>query len=275
VGEFNDLGTAVISQIKQCYAAGDVNAVNDQTGTARFHAGGLVGIAISVEISESWAGGDVNAQTTGRTSSVYADGLVGELNTARASIDNCYALGNVLVNRNATIGNQNFYVAAGGLAGHATNIGSIQHSFTAGSVTAQSSHVKGDIYAGGVVGLKRHGTGDTLSHTAALGAKIVAAKNNDVYGDPYTGRVYALNQSGTVTANYALNSMLTGAGTYDQYVPGTIPVANIGEAAVNGASVGLGEVRTRPFWETTLGFDPNIWNFSYLVSRGYPILAWQ
>jgi hypothetical protein len=69
--------------------------------------------------------------------------------------------------------------------------------------------------------------------------------------------------------------MLTGAGNYDEYIPGDIPSVNIGEALMNGASVGLGEVRTRLFWETTLGFDPNIWNFSYLVSRGYPQLAWQ
>jgi hypothetical protein len=55
VGEFNDEGTAAASQIKQYYAAGDVNAVNDQAGASRFYAGGLVGFAESVEISESWA----------------------------------------------------------------------------------------------------------------------------------------------------------------------------------------------------------------------------
>jgi hypothetical protein len=270
VGEFNDIGTAFKSIIKRCYTTGDVNVASAKTSTSRFHAGGLVGVASSVEISESWAGGDVNAQTTGYISSVYAGGLVGELNTG-ASIDNCYALGNVLVNRNATDGVETYYVIAGGLVGHADNIGSIRHSFTAGSVTAQSSYSYGNIYAGGVVGLKRSGTGGTLSHTAALGAKIVAATT----AGRYAGRVYGQNRTGTVTANYALNSMLTGAGNYDEYIPGTIPGADIGETEVNGKDVGLGEVRTRLFWETTLGFDPDIWSFSYLVSRGYPLLAWQ
>jgi hypothetical protein len=261
----------ILVKLERCWAAGDINA----QGAGHFIAGGLVGFAKSVEISESWAGGDVNAQTMGNTSSVYAGGLAGELGAGRASIDNCYALGNVLVNKNATVGSQNYYTCAGGLAGHATNIGSIGHSFTAGSVTAQSSFTaaNSDVFAGGVVGLKREGTGATLSHTAALGAKIVAANvNNNKYN---VGRVYDDNQTGSVTANYALNSMLTGTGTYDAYIPGSIPTANIGKTAMNGASVGLGEVRTRTFWEYTLDFNASIWDFSYLVGRGYPQLSWQ
>jgi hypothetical protein len=277
IGEIYDQNADAESQIIWCYATGDVSAVSNNPNSSgsggAFAVGGLAGLVLGSDVSESWAGGAVHALRT-TAGPVTAGGLVGYLggytgnNNERSSISDCYALGNVLAGKSHT---GTGLVAAGGLVGAARNQTSrtIKRSFAAGSVIAQSASASTSVDAGGVIGRKEQG--GALSDTAALGAKIAVTGGSA----RSAGRVYGYNAGAAAANNYALNSILTGDNaSYDVYVPGAV-VSSSDATAKDGKDAGIGEVRLRTFWETTLGFTAAAWDFGGVVGRGYPKLAWQ
>jgi hypothetical protein len=302
--------------ITRCYAAGDVTAVSSGIGENNsgisFAAGGLVGQALSTTISECWAGGEVYA----RRDSGYmidAGGLVGALGDytyqtdsdadpqlfLNSSIDNCYALGNVLADKTtgdvSTIGmgfDRAYSVHAGGLAGYvritynSTQKNKISRSFAAGSVTAQSRATsqypfQHDIFAGGIVGhISRYGKDNTaaggdLSYNAALGAGVtVKGGRARIAVRIYTAISPSL-QGGSSSNNYALDTMEIGSDKNYDVIFITTTTSNSTEAdSVNGMSVSGSVFRNRSFWTSAsyLGFDSDVWDLSTVARRGYPAL---
>jgi hypothetical protein len=146
------------STIDGCYALTDVFS----RGSASQFTGGLVGNANnSVVISRCYAAGSVQATSTGGTESFYTGGFVG--NAASTNISDSYALGNVLADKTAGTG----VVRAGGIAGNFSTIGeTIEHCFSAGTVTAQSAGT-GALYAGGIMG--QGGSGTILQYCGLWG----------------------------------------------------------------------------------------------------------
>ena len=198
VGSVYTLSGSSVSTISQCYATGNVSAVNHSNPiptviepTPRlllFAAGGLVGLAARVEIRESYATGNVSARRgSGGNVSVMTGGLVGFLGyytgtfSTVSSITDCYALGNVSADNPNSASTANIY--AGGLVGYAqitadtrpvdtdpdlysANAGYIQRSFAGGSVTAQNASSGAGVWTGGVTGYIVSGG---LLNTAATG----------------------------------------------------------------------------------------------------------
>jgi hypothetical protein len=268
--------------ISQCYATGNVNAVSSATYSYAVSAGGLAGLALSTRISECWSLGAVYARRT-LGYRIYAGGLVGVLgdytygsvggsgdpDLTNSSIENCYALGDVLAdkatNSTSSSNSYNYPLYAGGLVGYVRikSPNEIRRSFAVGSVAAHSQDASHYTYAGGIIG--RMDTGGTLSNTVAFGAKIVATGG----GTLGAARVYG-SSAGTSANNYALNSMLTGTSpSYDGYVPGSTQSSS----SSNGTDVGSGTVKSQAFWiATNPGFSSSCWDFSYLAIRGYPKL---
>ena len=145
-------------------------------------AGGLVGRAQATRITQSFATGNVTARRVsypGGTGWVSAGGLVGFLghtatgnNAQRSSIDNSYALGNVIAH-NSWGGNPGIF--AGGLVGRmqvAAAYG-IDSTFAASSVSARNGAMGATelTIAGGLVGHRQSGH---IRHNAAVGPSVTA-----------------------------------------------------------------------------------------------------
>jgi hypothetical protein len=241
------------NKIQFCYAAGDVHAISDRPTASTnptwidFAGGGFAGISIGTAISDCYALGDVLAEGGSAAVPVYAGGFSGYLADA--------------INPSHT---------------PATNPGSIETCFAAGSVRAQSAEAA-RVYAGGVAGYAASGT---LRNNAARGALIQAKSDNAT--NRKAGRVYGEKSSTppTINSNYGLKTMTTGTGGYYDTVSPSIPSSNIGPADMNGADVAHDTktsttppgIRTENFWKNTLGFSAADWNFSDVAYRGYPVL---
>jgi hypothetical protein len=150
---------------------------------------------------------------------------------------------------------------AGGIAGYSSN-GTIEHCFSAGTVTAQSEGT-GALYAGGLMG--QTSATPTLQYNAALGASVMAKGS----GTKNIGRVYGA-AAGTPSNNYAVNTMLLFSDTYNNPYPGTVsPSANA--TGKDGADAADNALRGGAFW-TGLGFSTG-WDFSRIYSKRHPALA--
>jgi len=262
--------------IQNCYAAGNVSAVNICTGILNygtgaldFHTGGLIGIIENSRIDGSWSSGEVLATLEGMPSSGQSKystgGLVGCLFTT-GSISNCYALGKVEAD------NQYYNpvrVYAGGLAGLTDISGldepdlQISNSYAKESVIARSAGI-GAIYAGGVIGYKSDGS---LSNTVAIGDYIIAKG----MGGPTAARIYGFFDGTAPSNNYAKSDMkLFTAASYNAD-NADIDVINKETGLPNGADAGA--LTSETVW-TGLGFTPPTWSFNS-ISIGYPRLAWE
>jgi hypothetical protein len=208
-------------------------------------------------------------------------GLAGCAGTS-AKIENCYALGDVLVDDpygtspNTTFGDV-AAVSAGGLAG-VLDVGStgVYYSFATGSVTVQTDTLfTNSSYAGGLVGYRKDGA---IERCAALGETLTI--KGAAVG---VARIYGYPSTKIGVANYAMwdmyleiwdayrNGDLTDSGTtYGAEADTSGPVGmSIESGTSTDSDKHLGEVR---FWTNRIGFSGSIWNMSG-VARGYPKLA--
>jgi hypothetical protein len=218
-------------------------------------AGGFTGaLAPGATLSSCYATGTVQSVHNGNRQ-LTTGGLVG---TSGGNIENCYALGNVLADK--TGGGGFFGSFAGGLVGTAWN-GSIQYSFSAGQVIAQSK--ESGASAGGI-----WGEGPVINNTAALG-KSVTAKSP--YPESHPGRIATNINTKTSGNNYALITMTIEKGEYDSINPVPVPLEP-GLYAKDGQNTSFSTFFTRAFWETTLQFSPDIWDFSRVARDGHPRL---
>ncbi|MCL2806202.1 MAG: hypothetical protein FWD26_09700, partial [Treponema sp.] len=151
------------SSIINCYAAGTVRVIQNADSPNHVNVGGLVG--------KKEAGSSNNT-----------------------SIENSYALGNVIADKQIGTGR----LHAGGLVGWNV-VGNINNSFAAGQVIAQSA--SDEAYAGGLVGRREAGT---ISNSAALGSSVTA-KTASARG---AGRIYGFPANAvTGFSNFALDTM--------------------------------------------------------------------
>jgi len=203
-----------------------------------------------VKINNCFATGTVSVTTrsintppegsnpTGRPA---AGGLVG---VSGGNIENCYALGNVVLSDS---GNESF-ASAGGLVGRIDS-GSVSNCFSVGTVSTTSTNKPA--YSGGIVGYNSNNTCE-ISNTAALGASITASGS----GSSGIGKISG-NTTGTYNNNYAIDTMSATGGT-----PG-----------ISGTSTPITTFLSAADWKTKLNFSPSEWDFSTpAVYRGYPLL---
>ncbi|MCL2442955.1 MAG: hypothetical protein FWD13_05745 [Treponema sp.] len=286
-----------------CYATSDVHAYGDRN--ILVCAGGLIGgwsaqgdgREVDYIISRCFATGNViaNANINGNIS---AGGLVGRINTdnsiGKVSIENSYALGNVLADR--TGGSNLTY--AGGLVGfleEGTNFTytgrhyEINNCFTGGTVTVKSNQST-DVYAGGIVGymnITNTNNSGSINNNAVLSRSITAMGSGTrnigrIYG-AVTARVPAANRTG----NYAMDTTrIEKSNNYDTiffpYWDGTStePVINYHFAPntstgfdPHGQNASSSSFFNQGIWTTNgLGFSTSIWDFTNVIRDGYPRL---
>lgn len=203
--------------IEDSYATGSVSS-----GIDSYMNGGFVGWQLGNSIiRRSYATGDVHVSIGGdpdNGDSYDTGGFVGSLNgpswvtgagsTATASIEDCYATGNVIVD-----GADNYDV--GGFVGTIYDGASITRSYATGSVTSTLvAEAYGDAFAG-FVGLTRNtGTANhpVISESYSTGAVQSTFDNNDVGG--FVGE----HRHGTIINSYTRSSVTVGRpGDEDQY----------------------------------------------------------
>jgi hypothetical protein len=253
-------GSAIVLVLDGCYATCPAAV----SGYGAMYIGGLAGQSLGSSttkwntISQCYATGDVSAVSLGDTTT-YAfcvGGLIGE--ARMNAISDCYALGNVFADKQSGTGAP--YV--GGLVGYFGTSGSLERCFAAGTVTAQSN-VTDPLIAGGLVGQSL--VIGFASNNAALGASVTAT-------GPITkslGRVLTTTGSN----NYANSWMLVRTSdTYDAYPSTGGTIISTDDTSKEGKDLGPGTQRSRSFWETTLGFSTDEWDFGTVVGRGHPVL---
>jgi len=232
--------------ISNCYATGTINSIidGDNEGEDRYYEGTYMG---------------------------YSSCIGGFAGLSLGIMENCYALGNVMVNYSA----EKNTVYAGGLVGSISNEGSVSKCFSAGRVSAGS--VKNCVYSGGIVGYN----GGTINNTAALGASVtVKGPPGSVIISWDVGRIWGNDEYSECNNNYALNTMTIEKDKYNSINPDT-RTANDGkddsltpfDTTRDGKDANSGTFYTQVFWRTTLGFSPNVWDFSRVAINGYPRLA--
>jgi hypothetical protein len=274
---------------------GNTSSSPQYGGAYPANAGGFIG-QNNGTIEACYAAGEVrvlynNIYTAGTyIKPVYVGGFAGQLSAPSGIIRNCYALGDVLVDNN-TLGRLTTY--AGGLVGYNLG-GTISNCFSTGNVIAQSSSTN-ETYSGGIVGRNTVYSSivGNITNTAALGTKIVAADSGTTKG---AGRVTG-NNTGTLSNNYAIYDMKVGANdTYHSglnllgdpagfvsHFSADVPTTNTGVTAINGAPAQISDIQNVQWWlntlkfnrkegETGLGSIENVWDFSGVEGRGYPLL---
>ena len=229
--------------------------------------GGLLGIlGADSSIENCYATGSVHSIITwGGSSIAYIGGLVGEKRSG-ATINDSYALGNVIVDNQSQ--GANCEVNVGGLVGH--NYGDITNSFAAGRVSGKSaSNTNGRSYAGGLIGSRSSGI---IKDNAVLGASVTAQAP--------TGRVFARRISGdqmyasdNASNNRAIQSMRVEVGVYtDTYLNNTAPTDGGNYNNEHGRTFADNAFFYHDFWTTGLGFSDEHWDFSKVGIEGFPRL---
>jgi len=236
VGGF--VGWLYEGSIRNCYASGTVRVIHNGNAQFNVNAGGLAGRI----------GGGIGSGSIGRY---------------KGTIENSYALGNVIADKQGGEGR----LHAGGLVGWNDN-GDISNSFAAGQVIAQSA--SDEAYAGGLVGYRTEGT---ISNTAALGASVTAQGSTR-----YAGRISGFPTDDTAigSGNRAKQSMRLEEGTYTQTLFNiNLAPTDAGDAARrHGETFSDSGFYNLSFWtgSGSLGFLTTNWNFNRLGSEGFPRL---
>jgi hypothetical protein len=235
-------------------------------------AGGFMAYMGADDILEGcYAAGNITATIDG-DGRAFIGGLVG--NVDEGEIKNCYALGNVVVNKSGGTG---VFIDVGGLVGDNRN-GKISNCFSAGMVNTQSA--ASTLNSGGIVGSfygRFYLPGNIpiikgkIENTAALGASVTVRS-----GIKGVGRIFGNNDdiNATGTNNYALNTMAVEEGAYNSIT--LTPVAlTKGLNDKDGEDASSSTFYNQAFWKTKLMFSVADWNFSRVAIEGYPRLAWE
>ena len=234
--------------------------------------GGLLGSlnGASSTVDNCYATGFVDSTVINNTTSfdnLCIGGLIGYINANAGSISNCYALGNVFADKKGTQASQTLMV--GGLVGEIFR-GDINNCFSTGQVKAQTE--TGAAYAGGLVGYWYSGYAGDITNCAVSGAAVIANG-----GTKAAGRIsgYPADTTPIGNGNRAAQSMLTYEGTYGQTLfTSSTPIGLGNHQQRQGQAYGDNEFLNKSFWTGTgsLGFDPVIWSFNKVGSEGFPRL---
>jgi hypothetical protein len=288
----------------------NISTHSNTTGTSKVYIGGIVGRYVANPINGSYSNTNIIVNSLGKEI-VYAGGLIGIMEGS-AALTNCYALGDVFVDRTYdTPGAGN--ICAGGLVGYMnlSTGNSIGYSFSTGTVRAKTK--SGAVYVGGILGYNENTATGQVRNCAALG-KLVTAQGG---GIKEAARICGYSSSSyTGGSNYAINSMIVWKDIYQDKIPdpsytpypdeeGNIiinhwiekpppeslsPVVSDNAGLLHGKDTPLNDFRKIDFWTdpNILAFNcygpvstlqnlkyANIWDFSSLTGRGYPKLRNQ
>jgi hypothetical protein len=260
------------SNISKCFSMMDIIVKGSFVSYGNINVGGFASYIQSDDIIDScYTAGNITVTIDGNGDTCIG-GLVG---LSLGTITNCYALGNIVVDKSGGSGSN---ICAGGLIGVNQN-GSISNCFNTGQVIAQSATTS-QINTGGIVGLyygRFYLPGNIpiitgkIENTAALGVSITAKSSNKSIGRIY-GSIDVSDAKGS--NNYALNTMVIAEGAYDSITPAIRPaVSNANDS--NGQDTASSTFLNQAFWNKTLDFSNAYWNFSRVAIEGYPRLAWE
>jgi hypothetical protein len=289
--------------VKYSHATGNVNAGN---ATTRIYAGGLSGVSNTIEYSYAtgdveitgnilivlvggltgqsyelsqynWAGGDVTVTPEkiipGYSGSrIYAGGFLG---TSNSSMQNCYALGNVKIDINASL-----ILCAGGIAGYVEALSGtpeLKNLFSKGNVEIKSntsSSTNTPVRAGGIVG---EFDGGKLERVVGLGETVTAIGSYGYGSDRSAFRIgYSGSKPTTFNNNHAFIDMEIGIGIngYNLGVFARPASSSVAVDQPNGAHVTDATTRTANFWSNTVGFaTASFWDTTGIgAARNYPLL---
>ncbi|WP_461256050.1 hypothetical protein [Treponema sp. R80B11-R83G3] len=271
VGGFTSHFTGTISK---CFSKIDINVKSKNSGLCSI--GGFIGILYSnASINSCYATGNVSViaesvdkgqQMNYSSSPPSVGGLVGN---SKGTIDDSYALGNVVLSDSGNFGT----TSAGGLVGRIDNDDSssskIAYCFSAGRVSAQSKYTVAN--SGGITGFITRTINNTIQNTAALSASVTA-RGDTKFAARICGSLDGDSISPLIN-NYALKSMAVKKGAYND-TDLTDVTLSVGLNAKDGADTASSAFLNQAFWSTTLSFT-SVWDFSRVARDGYPRLAWE
>ncbi|MCL2066430.1 MAG: hypothetical protein FWG99_03075 [Treponema sp.] len=257
-------------EISNCFSGIDVIARYE--GDSYVSIGGFAGAnSFGGTISACYAAGTVRALVRNNSIKdlgVNVGGFAGS--SYIGTIENCYALGDVLADKQAGATG----LTVGGLVGWIGD-SKISRCFSTGQVCAQNSVI--GVNAGGIVG----GSNDsTIECTAALGGKVASASGGGA------GRIAGYADGG-LSNNYAIDTMFTSndgsyvsglkfleddvdsiMGNFPEWIP-----SGTADNNVHGETKSISDFQSAVFWQRELGFSNTVWDFSTpAVHRGYPVL---
>ncbi|MCL2764837.1 MAG: hypothetical protein FWD40_06100, partial [Treponema sp.] len=259
------------ASISNCFSRMDINVYSLFTTAASLadnNIGGFTGRLLNGgSIRNCYTAGTVHViQNAGSPHvNVNVGGLVGRKEGGGSTIiENCYALGNVIADKQSGTG----ILSAGGLVGYNLALtGNISNSFAAGQVIAQSA--SGEAYAGGLVGYR---DGGAISNTAALGASVTAQGPTR-----HAGRIsgFPIDTTAIGSGNRVKQSMRIEEGIYAQTLFNNLAPTDAGNATQrHGATFSDSMFFNLSFWTGTgsLGFPAANWNFNNVSREGFPRL---
>ncbi|MCL2805718.1 MAG: hypothetical protein FWD26_07260 [Treponema sp.] len=262
------IGSSQGHEIINCWVEGDVFTEKKETTIInpvylQYRTGGLVGSSSNTNISSSRSSGSVTALRNS-PGPLSVGGLVGHASDS-GSIKNCYATGNVLVDKTSA-GTGEVY--AGGLVGYSSI--NIHNNFASGSVVSQSAGTS-SVYAGGLVGYRESGN---IQNNAALGASVTA---KDLNAMRVAARVYGFPAlppaDGSISGNFAKDSMrIENAHYFDTLPPITILEPSV--PVMQGTPILQGGVNLYPLVLTgSFTLEPTDSDIPVPIMSGTPVLT--
>jgi hypothetical protein len=213
-----------------------------------------------------------------------AGGFAGTIEN-NVTVSDCYALGDVTVDRSGSASSAEL-IYAGGFVGHINANDSyplVTRCFSKGVVMAQAYKTSSGqtLYVGGMAGYLT-GAGSRISNCASL-APYYSIKGG--YSSTRgIGRISG-NASSNLSNNYACAAQLYDS-SYGSINPSGSAPGNTGTGNKDGITVSSSTFSYQSFWTNGTagsgpGFNPPIppseasfrWNFTGIGSRGHPILA--
>ena len=238
------VGQTTNATIKNCYTSGGVQSLEMSVG-------GLVGgFYDNSTLENSYSSCTVHA------SGDYVGGLVGEsalISGTNCRIKNCYATGNV----------SSFSGHVGGLEGACFGNLVIENCYATGNV-------HGTTRIGGLIGYNSGGS--TIRYCVAANGSVTATS-----GSATINRIAGVNSGGTLTNNYALNTMIVQRNGVNVTIS---PNLN----TIDGQNATLTDIKTQTFYTTPANWNSGagVWNFAGATPDwkmcplgSYPYLKWQ
>ncbi|MCL2765894.1 MAG: hypothetical protein FWD40_11560 [Treponema sp.] len=287
-GFVGQIGERSVSTFISCYSTSPVDLTFDDLKTYTgdpnaIHVGGFVGylyqndpikdehnndIVFPNNIKGCYAAGSVKVTVNGGEGRVRAGGFLGFSGLFNYLYD-CYALGDIIIESKVAT-----TIRAGGFSGEATNSSTkYSHCFSAGFVYGRTN--SNTVALGGFKGFQYTNNGQNIYNSCvALGASVTAMSPASGVNRIFDGLAIRTEGDGEDTGNnnYAINSMRLEKGAFNGFDPVLQSVSDAGHNQRNGDAVSASTLRIQSFWNNTLGYSSDWWDFSTVASRGYPVL---
>ncbi|MCL2809771.1 MAG: hypothetical protein FWD24_06875, partial [Treponema sp.] len=283
IGEYKIGGFAGVLQnsVSKCFSTTsiEISITSSTTSDPRHDIGGFVGFATggNYTVSESYATGSITViSSTPENSNYYVGGFVGY---AQFGFENCYATGNISVDRITTGSGAGRITDIGGFAGGVFGTSSVTAiitlCFSTGSFTLMTTGLVTGGSVGGLAGYVNRQS--IIANSLALGSYIAGIDQGSWTNigriganvdDPPGGQsVYYYN-------NHAIESLklyiFRGVSNYPEETEWW--EEDMWPNLKNGGTISI-VMLARNFYQNTLGFNSTIWDLGTPVTRnGWPTL---